>query len=111
MIRFIYDIEYKRTIFGVLVDARKGTPIANQIGIVIKNYVDGKIALVGPNSIPYKLETHSGTVAGYMTLEVSGTIISAVLGQFVLRPAFQQFSTEILSEIGTFIQSNVWKSD
>lgn len=111
MYRFIYDIDYRRTIPAVMIDARAGTPLANQIGSVIKGYTDAAVAAIGPFTIPYKIENHRGNVAGIFTLNVDGTGKIATLGQFVLRPAFQVFSLNISEQISTFITNNLWDGD
>lgn len=109
--RFIYDDQPFRTIPGVLIDSRAGTPLANQIGTVIKAYTDGQVSLVTDNVIPYKVETDSGNLAGYFTLQVILGNQSAQMQQFVLRPGFKQFLSEISAQINTFITGGQWKPD
>ena len=105
-----YDLDYQRTIPAVIIDSRAVIPaIKNQLGYVVKKYFDAQVALVGANSLPYKIETNDGNLAGICTIEVSGN--TAILGQFVLRPAFQQFILQIQQVIGTFIQNFNWQDD
>lgn len=112
MYRFVYDIEYRRTIPACMIDARAGTPLANQIGSVIKGYTDAAVAAVGPFSIPYKIEVnHRGNLVGIFVLNVNGTGKIATLGQFVLRPAFQVNNSVISAQIVSFIQLNGWQQD
>ncbi len=108
-IRIIYDIEYSRTIPAVLIDSRKGTPLANQIGSVIKSATDAEVAKVVPGVIPYKLETMQGNLVGYIALQVASGAASVYLKG--LRPAFQPFDADISSQINTFIISNIWVND
>lgn len=108
---FIFEDDYSRIIPALLIDARASIPqIANQIGAVIKNYTDSKVALVNDTTITYKIETNLGVMAGYFTIQVDISNKTAVLDQFVLRPAFQTFS-EIQSQIINFIQSGGWQPD
>jgi hypothetical protein len=64
-----------------------------------------------PTTIFYKVESLQGSLAGYFTLNVNTGNKTAVLGQFVLRPAFQQFLNQIQNQISNFIQSNNWNGD
>lgn len=108
---FIFEDDFSRIISAVLIDARASIPeIANQVGTVIKAYTDSKVAQVNDNTITYKIETDLGVLAGYFTIQVNTSNKTAVLDQFVLRPAFQGF-TEIQSQIVNFIQSGDWKPD
>lgn len=109
--RFIIDDQPFRTIPAVIIDSRAGTPLANQIGAVIKSYTDSQVALVTDSVIPYKIETGAGSLAGYFTLQVILGNQIAQLQQFVLRPAFKQFLSGISVQIDTFITTNNWKSD
>jgi hypothetical protein len=112
MYRFVFDIDYRRSIPAVMIDARAGTPLANQIGSVIKGYTDAAVAAVGPFTIPYKIEVnHRGNLVGIFTLNVNGTGKIATLGQFVLRPAFQVDNSAILAQIVNFIQTNGFAPD
>lgn len=112
MYRFVFDIDYRRTIPACMIEARAGTPLANQIGSVIKGYADAAVAAVGPFSIPYKIEVnHRANLVGIFVLNVNGTGKIATLGQFVLRPAFQKDLTTISQQISTFISNNLWGCD
>lgn len=108
--RMIYMTDFQRTISGIIIDSQYSIPvISNQVGAIIKQYVDGEINKVVANVIPYKIETENGNLAGYFTLQTDGQF--AILLQKQLRPAFQQFDGEISAEITTFIQQNGWKND
>lgn len=110
-VRFIYDENYSRTIPACIIDARASiAAIKNQIGDVIKAYTDSQVKAVNQNTLPYKLETMDGNLAGYITLIVDMTTEGCALGQKVLRPAFQGFM-DIPTQISTFITSNSWKID
>ncbi len=109
--RFIIDDQPFRTIPAVIIDSRAETPIANQIGAVIKAYTDSQVALVTDSVIAYKIETGTGSIAGYFTLQVILGNQTAQLQQFVLRPAFKQFLSEISAQIDTFITELQWKPD
>lgn len=112
MYRFVFDIDYRRTIPACMIEARAGTPLANQIGSVIKGYTDAAVASVGPFTIAYKIETrHRGNLVGIFTLNLDGTGKIATLGQFVLRPAFQVYNSIISGQIANFIQTNAFGPD
>lgn len=111
MYRFIYDMDYRRTIPAAMIDARAGTPLANQIGTVIKGYTDAAVAAVGSFTIPYKIETHRGNLVGVFTLNIDGTGQIATVGQVVIRPAFQSNNVEISQQIANFIEINAFKPD
>jgi hypothetical protein len=109
---FIFSREQYRIIPAVLIDNRANIPaIANQIGTVIKAYTDSQVALVTPTTLFYKVESNLGSICGYFTLNVNVGTKAVALGQFVLRPNFQQFLTQITNQISTFIQSNMWQND
>lgn len=108
---FIYEDDYNRLMMACIIDARASIPeIKNQVGTVIKAYVDSKVSLVNSNTIVYKIETELGVLAGYFTIQVNTSNKTALLDQFVVRPAFKNF-TEIKTQIGNFITSNKWQSD
>ena len=53
---FIYEDDYSRLMMAVIIDARASIPeIKNQVGTVIKAYVDSRVALVNSNTIVYKI--------------------------------------------------------
>lgn len=112
-VRFIYDIEYNRTMRGIINDSRENIPeIKNQLGVVMKTYADEQAALVTENSLPYKMETDAyGNLAGYVILGIGRTEQSAYLLTKQLRPAFEQFSTDISEQISNFITEGTWKQD
>ena len=111
--RFIYEpSEYQRIIFAVNIDARATIPVlVNAIGDVIKAYCDTEVNKVKatPQVLFFRIESVQGVLAGYFSLFVKGQSNSARLYQFVLRPAFVQFNTQITNEITNFITSNEWK--
>lgn len=111
--RFIYEPnEYPRIIQGVNIDSRATIPaIKNQIGAVIKTYVDVEVDKVKghPSILFFRIETKEGVLAGYMSLKVKGDAANATLYQYLLRPNFQQFNTEISVELVNFIVQNKWK--
>lgn len=110
MYKFIYDIEFSRTIPAVLKDSRASIPeIKNKIGSVIKAYTDVQVGEVGDNVVPYKIETVTGVLAGYFTVLVKGGFGSQF--QYQLRPAFVQFNAVISAEISIFIASDSWRFD
>jgi hypothetical protein len=105
-----YDIEYKRTFNGVLIDSRSAIPaIAGQLGSVIKSFIDKEIALVTPEVLPYKIESSNGNLAGYFTIRLNSH--SGFLFQYQLRPPFVQFNAEISQIINNFIKSNSFSQD
>lgn len=109
-IRLIYDIEYERTIPAVIKEARASIPqVKNQIGTAIKAYCDGQVALVATGVIPYKIETYSGNLAGYVAIRVVSGEASVYLKE--LRPAFVQFDTEISQQINNFIINGLYACD
>lgn len=108
---FIIDDQPFRTIPAVIIDSRAGTPLAHQIGTVIKAYTDSQVALVTDSVLVYKIESNLGNIAGYFTLQVILGNQTAQLQQFVLRPAFKQFLSEISAQIDTFITELQWKPD
>lgn len=107
----IYDQDYRRTITAVLTDNRANIPeIRNQIGIVIKQYVDAQVALVTDNVVPYKIETDLGVLVGYFLLQVTNMGQTAVNIQQVIRPVFQSFN-EISGIVSNFITNGSYQFD
>ena len=110
IVRFIYDMEYERTIPATIKDARASIPqVKNQIGSVIKTFTDSQVALITDNVLPYKLEIMDGNLVGYIAIRVVSGEASVYLKQ--LRPAFVQFDSEISEQINTFIINNIWQFD
>src|SRR5258707_15820418 len=95
MIKFIYEPNYPRIIFSVMMDARAGTPLANKPGTTQKQFIDNEIAKDTPDVIPYRLETDLGGMAGYISLLTANQGTKASLYQFMLRPTFKRLSIEI----------------
>lgn len=110
--RILYNESYKRVIPAVLIDSRAFVPaITTATGYEVKAYTDAQVSLVTSTVIPYKIETDNGNLAGYFNLQVSTSPVSASVLNKQLRPAFQQFESEINQEISNFIQSSNWKAD
>ena len=109
---FTYDIDYNRTMRGVINDSRANiAAIKNTVGSVMKAYVDEQVATVTEVSLPYKIETaDSGNLAGYFILRVNDAGGARLLST-QLRPAFEQFSTDISNQIINFITDGAWKHD
>lgn len=109
---FIYEpTYYPQVMFACLVDARKGTPLANQTGDVIKAAVDLEIAQITDNVLFYKIEADDNVLAGYFAIMLNNMGGNPVKFKQVLRPAFQVFSIDISILISNFIQSNGWQPD
>lgn len=101
---------YKRLMWGVISDSRTNIPaVKNQVGAVIKAYVDMQISLVTPDVLPYKIETGTGNLVGYFGLYVGPGSVSIQFQQ--LRPAFVGFSAEISTVMINFILSGAFKFD
>lgn len=109
--RVTYNDEYKRVMPAVIIDGRGLNPaIATLGGYEMKAYTDSKVAQVIVGVIPYKIETDAGNLAGYFLLMVDYNG-SPVLMDYLLRPAFVQFDSQISQIINNFIQSNDWQFD
>lgn len=109
---FIYDIEYNRTMRGVINDSRGNiVGIKNKTGVIMKAYADEQVAEVTEMAMPYKIETgDNGNLAGYFILQISSEGTAKLLST-QLRPAFEQFSVEISGLITNFITEGKWKND
>lgn len=110
--RFIYSqSEANRIIPAVLIDKRAVIPeIKNQTGAVIKSFVDAQVLLVSNTCVFYKIETINGNLVGYFTLQIIREGVAIIL-QYELRPAFEQFTAQISGEIATFITDSQWVND
>lgn len=110
--RFIYDNADKhRIISAVMIDSRAGIPaIKNQIGSVVKTVIDSQIALVVDNCLFYKIETENGNLAGYLCLKIGANDQVTVL-LFELRTSYEEYSSEISTQMSNFITSGEWKQD
>lgn len=110
--RLIYSqSDCSRIIQSVLIDKRASVPeIKNQIGTAIKTFIDSQVAMVTDSTLFYKIETGNGNLAGYFTLTVVRTGVVSIL-QYELRPAFEQFSSEISKELANFINNGYWAND
>jgi len=111
--RFIYsNPEAARIISGVNLDSRNTiNALKNKDGFGVKTYSDTMIALVDSSVIFYKLETDNGTVAGFVSLKTNLERTTAMIFQLQLRPAFQQFATDISTIINNFIANGAWRPD
>lgn len=107
-----YDPDYKRTMFAVIVENRANIPaIKNQIGSVIKQYVDGQTAMVTDSVLPYKVETaDNGVVTAFFSVQVTNMGLNAVKLQQVICPVFQSFM-EINELIDNFITNGLYRND
>lgn len=110
--RFIYsNADKERIIPAVLIDKRATiSAIANQNGGVIKSFADTQVALIDATAILYKIESDKGNLVGYFSLKVvrEGVV---VLLQFELRPAYEQYNSNIMTEINNFMSSGSWTVD
>lgn len=101
---------YNRVIPACIIDSRATIPvIKNETGNIIKAYVDAQLALITDNVLVYRIETELGVLAGYFALEINGN--SATVNMKVLRSAFQQFDTQISTNISNFIGNGYWQRD
>lgn len=108
----IYEPDYSRIYPAILIDCRADIfQIKNQVGSVMKSYIDIQLGQVGSNSIFYKIETDKGTIAGVFSVDVDTSNKTAVLSINRLRPAFKQFATEIQENIDNFISEKLWLRD
>lgn len=95
---------------GVIIDSQYNIAlISNKLGVDIKAYTDAEVAKVVAGVIPYRMESDSGNLIGFLTLKTTGLV--AILYQYQLRPAFVQFDTIISQNISTFIAQNTWVQD
>lgn len=109
--RITYSDDYKRVIPAVIIDGRGlSAATATLSGYEMKAYTDAKVNKVTPNTIPYKIETDNGNLAGYFILMIDYNGIP-VLVDYLFRPAFVQFSSEISQIINNFITSGNWQFD
>lgn len=109
--RIIYCQEYQRIITSCIIDARKGTLLANKRGAVIKAEIDIQIALIAPNVLVYKIETEKGNMGGYFSITVNEENKTGTLQQKVLRNSFESKQLEISQLISNFIFGGEWKRD
>jgi hypothetical protein len=107
-----YEPDYGRLLPAMIIDSRSTIPaIRNQVGSVIKSYTDSKVALIGSNSIYYRIETNLGVIASTFSIDVNTSNKTAVQNIITIRPAFFQFKDEIQVIINNFITSNGWLGD
>jgi hypothetical protein len=110
---FVFEPDYTRLIPAILIDCRASIPeIKNQIGDVIKAYIDGQLALIDDTCIVYKIEEiTNGVCAGIFVLKVDTGNKTANLLSYRFRPAFQNDTLNILNIIVNFITSSAWHAD
>lgn len=102
---------YIKGIPAIIIDCRASIPeIKGKSGVFIKSFFDEKISEISPNSIPYRIETEKGVLAGYFVIEVQGAGLPPIKKQQFLRPAFQG-DAEIIKEIDNFTTSGKWMDD
>lgn len=100
-----YELDYKRVMSAVINDSRNTIPqTTNQPGMVIYAYIKAQIALVVPGVLVYRIVGDGSNLGGFCAIQVQGQAIS--LSFYQLRPAFQDFTSEILQAISIFIQNN-----
>jgi hypothetical protein len=100
-----YEIDFQRVMSAVINDSRNTIPATKGAGgIAIYAYIQSQIALVTPQTIIYRIVGGSGNLGGYCGILVQGGRTS--LQFYQLRPAFQQFESEILGIISIFISQN-----
>ena len=112
--RFIYSpYEHNRIIPAVLIDGRDQiSAIGGKVGSVIKSYTDAQTGVVTDSHIFYKIETDSGNLAGYFTLNVGdASDVGVTLVQFELRPAFRVNMLRISTQIANFMSAGGWRYD
>lgn len=114
MYNIVYEPDFSRVIPACIIDARASIPtIKNQIGDVIKEYIDGQLALITDNCITYKIESESGVLAGVFVINVDTETKTATLLMKELRPAFRtwRMSLDISLIISNFIANKLWEPD
>lgn len=107
-----YEPDYIRLLPAMIIESRATIPeIKNQVGIVIQNYTNSQVLLIGVNSLYYKIETDLGCIASTFSIDVNTTNQTGVLNIFTIRPAFVQFKVEIQEIINNFIMSKEFIGD
>lgn len=100
-----YELDYKRIMSAVINDARNTIPATtNQPGMAIYAYIQAQISLVVPGVLVYRIVGDGSNLGGYCAIQVQKGAITLLFYQ--LRPAFQDFTSEILQAIAIFIQQN-----
>lgn len=108
----IFEPDYQRILPAMLIESRAAIPaIKNKVGIVIKSYTDSQVALIGSNSIYYRIETDLGVIASTFSIDVNTSNKTAVQNIITIRPAFLQFKVDIQEIINNFITSKGWFGD
>lgn len=107
-----YDIEYKRTIPAVIYDSRFSNPSTKKLdNNFLKLFSDLHVGQVGQNGLPYKIVTDSGNLVGYFVVDTRNKGLISTKTQEVIRPAFQQFITEIDLLINDFVKNGLYRPD
>lgn len=94
-----------------IIDARKGSILANKTGPVIKTEIDSRLSLITANVLVYKIETEKGNMGGYFSMIVNEENKTGILQQKVIRPSFESKQLEISQLISNFIFGGQWKRD
>lgn len=106
----IYEQDHKRIISAVINDSRNTIPgTTNKPGVEIYAYIQAQISQVGTDVLLYRVVGNGSNLGGYAAIQVYAGV--ATLKLYQLRPAFQQFASEILQVIGIFITENRYLSD
>jgi hypothetical protein len=109
--RIIYDGQYFRTWPSCIIDNRIALGLGNATGAQMEAYIQPQLAMVNPpTTLPYKLETINGNLAGIFLLNIHPSDGATVLYQ-VIRPAFQSDLANVNAAISTFILNNDWQFD
>lgn len=111
--RFIYsNPDASRIITGINLDARFTiAALESKTGFEVKAYSDTMISAVTESVLFYKIETTTGSLAGYFSLTINTQGLQTMKFQQQLRPAFQQFESDINQIIANFIATNEWTND
>lgn len=110
--RFIYCTEPERVIPGVVLDARVPLGIWEQTGFQQQAFFKQQLALITPEVLPYKIEVaENGTCAGYFLLKTRNIGQTAEVLTLSLRPAFQDFTSDIPQKCANFILNGDFRPD
>lgn len=105
-----YELDYHRLISAVINDARNTIPeTTNQPGAVIYAFIQAQIALVPKTGLVYRIVADNGVLAGILALQYQNGAASIIFR--FLRPAFQEFETQINDFIISFISNNQFIPD
>lgn len=108
---FTYLQELGRVVQATMIDDRANQFPANADGNVIQPLVDAVVDSVGADSLPYKIENETGSLAGFFVLLIDRTNFTASIQKQVIRTPFQSDLTNIDAAVAAFIASDEWKED